>query len=253
MIAYNVYYRKVKRRNKMKKIKLFILPLLLILGACKQNPVEPIIPPESIVITSVTIEVTATTAVLKTTVTTSKTITMTVEYGVGNYTSTTNANPSSINGNMSVSARLSGLTPNTTYKYRIKAIGNTTSYFNDSTFTTSSQLQIGDVYQEWTIFSVNPLLGFKIVNEYQNWETAKATALAMGGYLPSIAQQLILFSLKEKFGLTEFTYWSSEEDKDEPGLVVTVIFNNPSNPGLNGQLVSNLKTFIFKSLVVHQF
>ena len=118
--------------------KLFFISLLLTLGACKfaTEPPLPIIPPDSIVITSVTIEVTATTAVIKTTVTTSKSTTVSFEYGVNGYTNTTNATPNPVNGSMSVSAKISDLTPNTTYKYRIKTVGSTTNYFNDSTFTT---------------------------------------------------------------------------------------------------------------------
>ncbi len=236
----------------MKKILILFIVLLPIFIGCNPAPVEPIIPPSSIVITSTTIEATATTVIIRTMVTTNKSTTMTVEYGIGSYINTVKANPSPIYGNMSVSAKIDNLTPNTTYNFRFKEEGSS-NYFNNSTFTTKSELQVGDVYQGWTIFSINPSLGFKVVNEYQNWETAKITASAMGGYLSSVAQQLILFPLKEKFGLTEFTYWSSEEDKDEPNLVVTVIFNDSNNPGLNGQLGSGLKTFIFKPLVVHQF
>ena len=133
----------------MKKLNLFIV-LLPLLGACKfaTEPPLPIIPPDSIVITSVTIEVTATTATIKTTVTTSKTTTVTVEYGVSSYANTVNATPSPINGSMSVSAKISNLTPNTTYKFRFKTV---VGYSGDSTFVTKNEFQIGDSYKNGTV------------------------------------------------------------------------------------------------------
>ena len=241
----------------MKTLKVFFVLLLTFFGACNPGPTEPNDPPESIIIVTipfVQISTTATTAVVTSSVSTNGPVSLVVKYGVGNYNNVVGGIPTNFNLSTNVDAKLSDLVPNTKYQLRIQAVDikNVVKFTKDTVFTTD-QLKLGDVYQGWTIFSTNPLLGFKIVNEYQNWETAKITASAMGGYLPSIPQQLILFSLKEQFGLNEFTYWSSEEDKDEPNLVVTVIFNSPNNPGLNGKLGSGLKTFIFKPLVVHQF
>lgn len=140
--------------------KYFFISLLLILGACNHTPVEPIIPPDSIKITSTTIEVTATTAVIKITVSTNKSITVSVEYGVSSYANIVNATPNPINGSMSVSAKLSELTPNTVYKYRIKGSG-AADYLSDSTFTTSSQLQIGDSYKKGIVIEVHTIGGIQ--------------------------------------------------------------------------------------------
>jgi hypothetical protein len=130
------------------------------LGACNNTTVEPITPPESITITSTAVEVTATTAVITTTVTTNKTVTVSVEYGAFDYTNQTDATPNPVSGNNTVSAKLSELSPNTVYKYRIKTVGENTNYFdNSSTFTTSSQLQIGDSYKDGIIIYVHSING----------------------------------------------------------------------------------------------
>ena len=141
----------------MRKLKLFLLPLLLIFGACNHNPVEPIIPPSSIVITSITVETTATTVIIRTTVTTNKTTTMTVEYGEG-YVNSANTTPDPIKGSMSVSAKISNLTPNTTYPFRFKEAGSN-NYFNGSTFTTKSDLLVGDSYKNGIVAEVHMVNG----------------------------------------------------------------------------------------------
>jgi len=137
----------------MKKVKsLFIVLLpILILGACNPGPVEPIIPRDSIVITSVTIEVTATSAVIKVTVITNKSTTVFFEYGEVDYTKTVTANPNPVNGNMEVSAKISDLTPNTTYKFRVKT--GKDLFLGDSTFVTKTEfeLQFGESYKNGTV------------------------------------------------------------------------------------------------------
>jgi len=208
----------------MKKLNLFIV-LLPLLGACKfaTEPPLPIIPPDSIVITSVTIEVTATTATIKTTVTTSKTTTVTVEYGVSSYANTANATPSPINGSMSVSAKISNLTPNTTYKYRIKAGAN--YFFGDSTFVTSNQLQIGDTWKNGIVISINPGLLAAPVDLTPTWGVglnyfaAKEVATKYGeGYrLPDSTEAKLIKKAKDMGILTNFV----DPNYDSRGIYLT--------------------------------
>lgn len=245
----------------MKTLKVFFVLLPFLLGACNPptEPNIPIPPKISIIATISSIEmvVTATTATVTSFIKTNGPVSVVVKYGVGNYDNVVVGIPTSFNVSTYVDAKLLDLIPSTRYQLRIQVTetennNNVVKVTKDTVLITNS-LQIGDSYQDWKIFSLNPLLGFRIIDEYQNWEAAKITASSMGGYLSSVAQQLILFSLKEKFGLTEFTYWTPETDKDEPNLVVSVIFNSPSRPEINGQLGLSLKTFIFKSLVVREF
>lgn len=76
----------------------------------------------------------------------SATTTLLVEYGkTTSYGSTQNLSPSSVSGSSltSVTAALSGLTSNTTYHFRIKAINSVgTTLSADSTFTTKSSSNI---------------------------------------------------------------------------------------------------------------
>jgi len=244
----------------MKKLRNFFVLLLLVLGVtdCKENPVDPPIT-QPILPTVVTnsVNFTSTTATTGGEVISDGNSQVTVRGVVWD----TNPNPT-ISNNKTVDgtgtgkyvSNISGLNPNTVYYIRAYAINSVgTSYGQTVNFVTSN-LQIGDSYWGWAIFCLEPLLGFKVVQEYQNWEKAMKTATSMGEHLSSVSQQLILYSLKDKFGLTEFTYWSFEEKKDNPSFVVSVIFNSPSRPETNGQLVYNSKLFItLKPLVVHEF
>jgi len=67
-----------------------------------------------------------------------KTMTISFEYGLtANYGQTVNANPLNVNTSSDVSAVLNGLTPNTLYHFRVKALGEaTTLYGRDTTFRT---------------------------------------------------------------------------------------------------------------------
>jgi hypothetical protein len=70
---------------------------------------------------------------------TSSTVTVSFEYGLtNNYGNTIAGVPPTMTSTGTFSASLSGLTPNTLYHYRAKAVGDETSYGNDRTFTTKS-------------------------------------------------------------------------------------------------------------------
>ncbi|MBM3701270.1 MAG: hypothetical protein FJW68_10235 [Actinobacteria bacterium] len=217
----------------MKKILiLFVVLFPLFLGGCATEPPLPIIPPESIVITSTTVEeITATTVVIKTTVITSKSITVSFEYGVSDYINvvTTIPNPV-VGGKMLVSAKISDLFPNTKYKYRIKTVGEITKYFSepDFFFVTGNQLQIGNNHKNGIIISINPNLvaaktdltptfGIRF-----NYFTATEEAKKYGeGYrLPDSTEMKLVKNAKELGILTNFvdpnydshgTYFTSTE------------------------------------------
>jgi hypothetical protein len=72
---------------------------------------------------------------------TASTVTVGFEYGLtASYGSTVAAEPSTLSTAGAFSAGIAGLTPNTLYHYRSKAVGDGTSYSSDRTFTTAAAL-----------------------------------------------------------------------------------------------------------------
>ena len=148
----------------MKTLKVFFVLFLILLEACNSTSTEPTIPPEVIVtVPFIEITTTATTADIKSTVNTNGAVNnISVEYGIGNYANTTNAVPTSFSVNTVVNTKLTELVPNTKYQFRVKAVTgtkNVVQYITDSTFTTSSQLQIGDVYKKGVVIEVHSVNG----------------------------------------------------------------------------------------------
>jgi hypothetical protein len=65
-------------------------------------------------------------------------VTVSFQYGLTtSYGSTVAGVPSSLTAPGAFTANITGLTPNTTYHFRTKAVGSSTKYGNDQTFTTS--------------------------------------------------------------------------------------------------------------------
>lgn len=233
----------------MKKILiLFIVSLSLFLGGCDFPTEEPapIIPPESVSITSVSVEVTATTAVIKTTVTTNKSVTVSFEYGISDYINVVTTIPSPVDGKMSVSAKISNLSPDTKYKYRIKTVGETTKYFSepDFFFVTSNQLQIGDSYKNGIIISVNPNLIAAPVDLTPVWgaglnyfaATEAAVKYGEGYRLPDSSEMKLVKNAKELGILTNFVdpnydprglYFSSTELRGSPDWMFIMEMHKP--------------------------
>ena len=146
----------------MKTLKVFFVLFLILLEACNPAPTEPNVPPEPVVIVTipfVEVTTTATTASIKSTVNTNGPTSIAVEYGVGNYGSSSNFVPNSFSVNTTANVKLTELTPDTKYQFRIKVMTvDGTKYIADSTFVTSSQLQIGDTWNKGVVISLNPRL-----------------------------------------------------------------------------------------------
>ena len=107
----------------MKTLKVFFVLFLILLEACNPAPTEPNVPPEPVVIVTipfVEVTTTATTASIKSTVNTNGPTSIAVEYGVGNYGSSTNAVPATFKVNTVVNTEISNLIPNTRYQFRTK-------------------------------------------------------------------------------------------------------------------------------------
>ncbi len=165
----------------MKKILiLFIVSLPIFIG-CNHAPTEPIIPPESVTITTMSfleIMTTATTADIKSHINTNGDVNISIEYGIGNYTNTTNTIPSSFSVSTTIGTKLTNLIPNTRYQFRVKAVTGTKSvvkYIVDSSFVTKSQLQVGDSYNDGVIDSLDASGKHgSIIKQFprSNWETA---------------------------------------------------------------------------------
>ena len=163
----------------MKTLKVFFVLFLILLEACNPAPTEPNVPPEPVVIVTipfVEVTTTATTASIKSTVNTNGPTSIAVEYGVGNYGSSTDFIPSSFSTNTTANAKLTNLIPDTRYQFRIKAVtAGGTKHIADSTFITSSQLQIGDSYNDGLIDSLdNSGKHGSVIKQFprSNWETA---------------------------------------------------------------------------------
>ncbi len=224
----------------MKKITyLFTVFLLLVLGACNPGPTEPNVPPESIVIVTipfVEITTTITTASIKSTVNTNGPTSIAVEYGVGNYSSSGDFVPNSFSVNTIANAKLTNLMPNTRYQFRIKSVANGASkYLIDSSFTTSSQLQIGDSYNDGIIDSLdNSGKHGSVIKQFpaSNWETAMKGSgkwsLVNIDKLKNIYKNRSLFNLTTIPG--DLCFWSSTLPPGPDGLVWAQIVNFETGP-----------------------
>ena len=245
----------------MRKILILFIALLPIFIGCNHTPTDPIIPPESIVVTTVSfleIATTATTADIKSHVVTNGDVNISIEYGIGNYTNTTNTIPSSFSVSTAIGTKLTNLIPNTRYQFRVKAVTGKKSvvkYIADSNFVTN-QLEVGDVYKDGIVTSVDQTghgKYIKKITQIMTWLEAKTIAASMGGELPTVKQLLQLYPDKEKFGLDGIIYWSSEEDPTDSTAVKSVWFNLNTQPEANGQMVYSLKTMINNVLVICSF
>ena len=236
----------------MKKVLYLFIVLLLVLGACKSGPTDPIIPPESVTITTVSfleIATTATTADIKSHVVTNGDVNISIEYGIGNYTNTTNTIPSSFSVSTAISTKLTNLIPNTRYQFRVKAITGTKSvvkYIADSSFVTKSQLQIGDSYEDGVIDSLDSSKKHgSIIKQFprSNWETAMK---GNGKWiLVSIDKLKKIYINKNLFNLVTIpgdpNFWSSTLHPD-PGLSEWAQILNYETGPLDGFVSIGYKT-----------
>ena len=225
----------------MKKVLYLFIVLLLVLGACNHAPTEPIIPPESVVITTVSfieIVTTSTTADIKSSVNTNGSVYIAIEYGIGNYANVTNTIPSSFNVSTNVGIKLTNLIPNTRYQFRVKAVTGTRSvvkYIADSSFVTKSQLQIGDSYEDGVIDSLDASGKHgSVIKQFprSNWETAMKGS---GKWiLVSIDKLKKIYTNRNLFNFTtipgDLCFWSSTLPPGPDGLEWAQIVNFETGP-----------------------
>ena len=247
----------------MKKINILFIVLLLVLGACKSGPTDPIIPPESITITTVSfleIMTTATTADIKSSVNTNGAVNISIEYGIGNYTNTTNTIPSSFSVSTNIGTKLTNLIPNTRYQFRVKAVTGTksiTKYIADSTFVTKSQLQIGDSYNDGVIDSLDASGKHgSVIKQFprSNWETAMK---GNGQWiLVSIDKLKKIYTNRALLNLTtipgDLCFWSSTPPPGPDGLAWAQIIDFATGP-LAGFISVGYKTDIHNVVMYSLF